>query len=174
MVKSSEAAPSAGWYTTSDVAWHLPADELPESPRLGDVIVDAYGQRWTILTVRAAALATRWRCVARDLAAAHGLDNTVRIEKASYAKGESGAEEVVWRLWKAGLRARIQPVAQQAKDEHERTVTAATFKVLVAEDLDVDHHCRVRGPDGKTYRVLSYRKGERIDALGEITVAEEG
>jgi len=173
-VKTREMEPSQGQYTAADVAWHLPASETPEAPRPGDVIVDARDRRWTILTVRAATLASRWRCLARDLALAHGLDAAVRIEKATPAKSESGAEQLVWRLWLAGVRARIQPAERQVATQHEQLSTAAAFTLLVAEDLAIDHTCRVRGPDGKIYRVLGYRKAQRIDALSEIDVMLEG
>ena len=173
-IKKGEAESAAAWNTHSDVAWHLPAAEIAQTPRSGDVLVESDGRRWTVLSVRAVALATRWRCVARDLAAAHGLDETVRIERADYTKGENGAEEVVWRLWKAGVRARIQPAGQETRDGHERAVTTATFRILVADDLDIDHACRVRGPDGRIYRIQGYSKAQRIDALGEITVTAEG
>ncbi len=171
-VKTRELKPSQGQYTAADVAWHLPASETPE-PRPGDVIVDAQGRRWTILAVRAAALASRWRCLARDLALAHGLDAAIRIEKATPEKSQSGAEQQVWRLWLAGVRARIQPAERQVQTQHEQLSSAAAFTVFVAEDLAIDHTCRVRGPDGKIYRVLGYRKAQRIDALGEIDVVVE-
>ncbi len=174
VLKRGEAETTVAWNTHSDVVWHLPAAEIAQTPQSGDLLVESSGRRWTILSVRALALATRWRCIARDLAAAHGLHETLRIERADYAKGENGAEEVVWRLWRSGVRARIQPVVQETLDSHERTVTAATFQILVAEDLELDHACRVRSPDGKIYRVQTYRKPQRIDALGEITATEEG
>jgi len=173
-IRTREAQASEGQHTKSDVVWHLPASELPETPRLGDVIVDAQGRRWTVLQVRAATLGSRWRCVARDLAIVHRLDETIRIEKAVYAKGPSGAEEATWHLWRAGLRARIQPAAQEVGDQHERTVTPSAFKIFVAQDVDVDHTCRIRGPDGKIYRIVGCRKAERIDALVEIDVVLAG
>lgn len=174
VLKGGEAEATAAWNTQCDVVWHLPAEELAQTPRTGDLLVDADGRRWTVLSARAAAMATRWRCVARDLAAAHDLRETVRVERADYAKGDGGAEEIAWRLWKAGVRARILPVAQETLDEHERTVTATTVRILVAEDLELDHACRLRGPDGKTYRVQTYRKAQRIDDCGEITAVTEG
>lgn len=174
VLRNGEAESVVAWNTQNDVVWHLPVTEVPLPPKPGDLLVDVDGRRWTVLSVRAAGLATRWRCVARDLVAAHGLDESIRIEKADYVKSDNGAEEAVWRLWKAGVRARICPLAQETLDEHQRTVTAATFKVLVAEDLEAVHACRIRGPDGKTYRVQSYRKPQRLDAVGEITARAEG
>jgi len=141
---------------------------VSEAPRLGDVIVDSAGRRWTILNVRAATRDSRWRCITRDLAVVHRLDEAIRIERATYAPGPSGAEEPTWRLWKAGVRARIQPVATEVRHQHERTVAVTVCRIFVAEDPEADQHCRVRGPDGTVYRVMGFRKAERIDALGEI------
>ncbi len=160
-----------GQYTASDVAWHLPASEMPDAPRPGDVIVDGDGQRWTVLDVQETTLDSRWRCISRNLAVVHGLDQYVDIEKATYTKGQGGAEQPAWRTWKTGLRAKIQPADVQVKDEQERRDTAARFKVYLMEDLEVDHTHRIKGPDGTIYRVTGSRKADRIDALMEIDVA---
>jgi len=172
-IRTREAQPADGQYTASDVAWHLPDSEVSDPPRPGDLIVDSQMRRWTILRVRQATLGGRWRCVARDLALAHGLDQTICIDKATYEKSESGAAQPTWRLWLAGVRARIQPLVQQHEARHERLASACAFRVFVADDLPIDHTCRIRGPQGETYRVLGYRKAQRIDALGEIDVELE-
>jgi hypothetical protein len=72
-IAQREASASDGRYTRSDVAWLLPVAELPDGPHPGDLICDACGRRWTILEVQLVALRTRWRCIARNLAIAHGL-----------------------------------------------------------------------------------------------------
>ena len=96
---------SDGQCTASDVVWHLPAAELPDAPALGDVILDAAGQRWTILEVKRVTLGSRWRCPARNLVVAHRLDDTLTILKAAYAKSDCGAVEAVWQTWRTGVRA---------------------------------------------------------------------
>lgn len=159
-----------GRYRASDVAWHLPVSELSVPPRLGDVIVDGEGQRWTVLDVQKTTLDSRWRCLCRNLAIVHGLDQYIDIEKATYTKGEGGAEVPTWQTWKTGLPARIQPVQGEVKDEHQRRVTAARFKVFVAQDVPVDHTHRIKGPDAAVYRVTGCRKADRLDALMEIDV----
>ena len=169
-VRTGEVKQSEGQYTASDVAWHLPVSELPEAPRLGDVIVDADDQRWSVLGVQNTTFQGRWRCVCRNLAIVHGLDQYVDVQKAAYSKGDAGAVEVTWQTWKTGLRARIQPVEGEVRDEHDRRVTAARFKVFLAQDVAVDHNHRVRGADGTIYGVTGYRKADRIDALMEIDV----
>ncbi len=169
-IRAREAEKSGGRYTASDVTWHLPASELSAAPRPGDVIVDAEGQRWTVLDVTETTLGDRWRCVSRNLAVVHGLDAYVDIEKATYSKGVGGAEEPTWHTWRTGLRAKIQPARTLVRHEHQRRGTAAGFNVFLLEDIAVDHTCRIKGPDGTLYRVVGYRKADRIDALAEIDV----
>ena len=78
-VRASEARASGGKYTEDDVVWHLDAAELDGSPRPGDVIVQGDAGRWTVLAARRSATG-RWRCVCRELAIEHGLDQYVDIE----------------------------------------------------------------------------------------------
>jgi hypothetical protein len=172
-VRTREAEASAGRYTASDVAWHLPAAELPEPPRLGDAIVDGEGQSWTVLDVRLTTLGSRWRCVARNLAIAEGLDQCIDIEKATYTKSAAGTTEPSWSTWRSGVRARIQPAECEVGQNHERLGTRARYRVYLAENVLLDHTHRLRGPDGAVYRILASRRAERIDALMEIDVVKE-
>jgi len=168
VMTTSEARQSGGKYTAGDVAWHLPASELTTLPRLGDVIIDGQGGRWTVLVVHRATIDTRWRCVCRNLALVHGLDDFVDVEKATYTKGSGGAAEPSWKAWRTGLRARIQPAGARREDTRDRGATTRRFVVFVAEPLAVDHTHRIKGPDGTIYRVTGHAKAERIDALTEI------
>jgi hypothetical protein len=165
-----ELEASAGRYTASDVVWHLPGGELEQSPRLGDVIVDGDGHRWTVLDVRRTSGDPRWRCVGRNLAIVHGLDRFVDVQKATFAKGDAGAETPTWKTWKTGLRAKIQPVEMEVRDEHGRVLAHSRYKVYLAEDLALDHTHRIQGPDGTVYTVTGSRRAERIDALMEVDV----
>jgi len=173
MVKVREIKELDGHYRASDVTWHLPVGETTSRPRLGDVIIDTDGQRWTVLDVRKATADSRWRCVCRDLAVVHGLDQYVDIEKAAYAKSDGGADVPTWRAWRTGLKAKIQPAESRTKQQHDRRVTTARFRVFVAEDLAVDHTHRVKGPDGTVYRITGSQRAERIDRLMEIDVVRD-
>ena len=169
-VTTAEARASQGAYTESDTVWHLPASEVGSPLALGDVIVDADDARWTVLRVRRTAADSRWRCVCRNLVVVHGLDQYVDIEKATYAKGDQGAEVATWHPWRTGLAARIQPAEVTVSVEHQRRVTTAEFFVYLAESLALDHTHRLKGPDGTVYRVTGCRKANRIDTLMEVTV----
>jgi hypothetical protein len=167
-IHTREAERSQGRYTTADVGWSLPASEIPEPLRPGDAIVDAAGQRWTVLEVSQLSHRTRWRCVTRNLAVFHGLDDCIDLEKAEFAKGEGGAKEPTWQVWQTGLRARIQPVEAEMHAQHGRQTTVQRFKVFLEAALPVDETMRIRGPDGATYTITGFQKAEAIDALMEI------
>jgi hypothetical protein len=160
--------PSGGRHTASEVTWHLPKEQLGDSPRLGDAIVDGDGRRWTILDVQLTTLRTRWRCAACNLAVVYGLDDTITILKATYAKGDGGAAETTWRPWKTGVRARIQPAAADVGTEHLSRRTITRYQIFVEEDVAVDHNHCIQGTDGTIYRVRATLGAERIGELQTI------
>ena len=108
----------------------MPAAELPEPPRLGDVILDGDDRRWTILIVKRTTLGVRWRCETRDVAIAHGLDDTISVLKAT---APGGYGEPTWQTWKTGIRARIQPIA--TKIDAATPSTTMTYRIFVEENL---------------------------------------
>ncbi|HLA83832.1 MAG TPA: hypothetical protein VJL29_03480 [Thermoguttaceae bacterium] len=171
-VRASEARASGGRYTEEDVAWHLDGNELDDSPRPGDLIVEADARRWTVLAARRTAVGC-WRCICRDLVIAHGLDQYVDIEVADFTKDATGAEVAAWRPWRTGVPARIQPVRAAVDNDHARRSLASEFIVYVAGEFRLDQTHRIKAPDGTIYRVVGCRKADRIDALMEIQVAAE-
>jgi len=167
-VTTREAAESNGRYTASDVNWHLPAEQLSAAPRLGDVLTDADGRRWTILDVQLATLRTRWQCATRNLAVVYGLDDTVTILKATYAKEEGGAAEPTWRPWKTGVRARIQPAVAEVASEHQARQTTTRYRIFVEEDLVLNHTHQIQGPDGTIYKITGTTGAQRIGELPTV------
>jgi hypothetical protein len=152
---------SGGHCIAALLAWHLPVAELSETPRLGDVILDGQQQRWTILAVKRTTLGARWRCETRNVSVAFGLDDTISVLKAA-----SGSE---WRTWKTGIRARIQPIDSKIAADAATPYTTRHYRVFVEEDLDLDHTCCIRGPDGTLYTITGTVGGDRI---GELQVIE--
>ncbi len=165
-----EAAQSNGRYTASDVTWHLPAGELNDPPRLGDLIVDNDGGRWTVLDVQSATMQTRWRCACRSLTVVYGLDDTIDVLAATYTKDGGGAAEPTWRPWKTGIRARIQPASAKMGTEHGARRTVTRYHVFVEEDLTLDHTHRIQCADGTVYKVVGTKAAERIGELQTIEI----
>lgn len=168
-VTTQEAETSQGEYTLSDVVWHLPASDISDPPIPADVIVDADAARWTILAVARTAADSRWRCVCRNLAVAHRLDQFVDIERAVHGKDIRGAKQTSWHLWRTGLAAKIQPLAARNTDNHQQDVTLGEFRIYLAEPVEVDHNHRLKGPDGTRYQITGFKKPDRIDALLEVS-----
>ena len=159
---------SDGRHTASDVTWHLASEQLSDAPRLGDLIIDGNGQRWTILDVQLATLQTRWQCIARNLAVVYGLDDTVTILEATYAKGDGGAAEPTWQPWKTGIRARVQPAEVEVGTEHQARRTTRRVQIFVEEDVALDHTHRIQGPDGTVYKIHGSTGTQRIDQIQTI------
>ena len=167
-VTTQEAETSRGEYTLSDVVWHLPASDISEPPAPADVIVDGDAARWTVLVAARTTADSRWRCVCRNLAVAHGLDQFVDIERAVYGKSTRGVQQASWRIWRTGLAAKIQAVGADNTHSNQRDETVGEYRVYLAEPVAVDHSHRLKGPDGVRYRITGYKKPDRIDALQEI------
>jgi len=160
--------PSGGRQIAAEAAWHLPSAAIDEPPRVGDVIRDAEAGRWTILEVHRTTLGDRWRCATRNVAVAFGLDDAIGVLRAVYVKGACGAAEPVWRAWRTGVRARIQPVETQMVADASARGAVAKYRIFVEEDLYLDHTCRIRGPDGTLYAITAISGAERIGELQVI------
>ena len=158
---------SGGQCTAADLVWHLPAAELAEPPRLGDVIVDGGSGRWTILAVKRTTLGARWRCETRNVSIAFGLDDTITVLKMTGMTDGYGMP--IWRTWKTGVRARIQPEATKIVSGTDTPHTTASYRIFVEEDLELDHTCSIRGPDGALYTITGTSGGSRI---GEVQVID--
>jgi hypothetical protein len=168
-VSTAEIGPSDGRYRAGDVRWHLPVSEVSATPQLGDWIVDAASARWQVIEVGEDTLSSRWRCVTRNLAIAYGLNDTVVIEEAVYAKATGGAAKVTYHVWKSGVRARIQEVATTIGTELETQRTAKQFHIFLESDYEINHNHRIRDRKGDYYKIEgTANKAE----LGQAQVVE--
>jgi hypothetical protein len=158
--------PSDGRHAAFFLAWHLPTAELPLEPRLGDVILDDNGQRWTILEVKRVTLGARWRCETKNVAVAFGLDDTISLLKTS--------DGDIWRTWQTGIRARIQPLETKISTDAYTSSTAKTYRIFIEETLELDHTCRIRGADGSLYSITRSTGAERIGELQVIEATKSG
>jgi hypothetical protein len=167
-VTTREAAVSDGRYTASDLHWHLPASELDAPPRLGDRIVDAAAQCWTILETRLQTCGARWECIARNLALAGGLTSFVTIVREVPVKGASGAVEPTYVPLASAVAARIQELSSWRREEHGRQSGTVEVKIYLAEQILVDNGCRVQAADGTLYEVTGYERPNSITSLFTI------
>ncbi|HEX4000644.1 MAG TPA: head-tail adaptor protein [Pirellulales bacterium] len=167
-VNTREAAASDGKYTTSDVHWHLAAAELNAPPQLGDQIVDTSGEAWTILETQLATCGSRWKCTARNLALAGGLNTFITILREVAAKGPSGAVEPTFVPFASAVRARIQELTSARSEQHGRQSGIVTTKIYLAQQILVDNGNRIQAADGAIYQVTGYELADSIASLFTI------
>jgi hypothetical protein len=156
---------SSGKAVAFDTTWHLLASELSKPPSLGDVILDGPGRRWTIIEMQLVVLRSRWRCLARELSIAHGLDDTITILQADYSQSSS---DLAWRVWRSGVRASIQPVQTTIKITSSSRSSTASYQIFPEEELTLDHNHRLRAADGALFEITSVKNATKLGELQTI------
>lgn len=169
-VRSREAANSNGKYLTSDTVFHLDWNEHEDRPEIGGTIVDDDGD-WTILEAAWQTLKNRWRCVCRQLYLDPAF--TVTIQRPTFAKGETGAQEPTYATLSSDVVARIQIDSEQAGAEHELMSATKQVSVFFLSQQALKPGDRIIGPSGEVVKVLSWNGFDSITqfftAVGEIS-----
>jgi hypothetical protein len=154
----------------SDVVWQFSWAAGVDPPRIGDALIDAANDCWTILSVEERGAKTRLRCNARNLRIVYELVDRIEIQEAIWEDSGSGPEIVGWRTLRAAVPARIQPDRTTVDTTADPPTSTATFRVMLADDTRLDHNHRLVGPDGTMYELLEYTQAERFDTLPVATV----
>lgn len=178
-VTRRESEASNGFYSTSDVHWHLPQSEVTGEPQLGWVVTDADENEWTALAVEDQTLTDRWRLTCRNLVIAERLDTLITIQVSTTAKGEGGAHERTWADQQRGIRARFQRAFTRGNTQSVATVGQHVgtnqidprSTVFWRESIVLTaRHRIVKESTGQRFRIVGYRDPERIDKLAEVDV----
>lgn len=169
-VRRREADPSNGLYTSADVRWHLPIEEVTGEPVPGGTITEG-STEWTILTVDRDTLSDRWRCTCRNLVVTEQLNTVVTIEVASLAKGATGAHVETWSELLDDVRAKIQRMSATEKSEHGVRQLDRSYRAYMRERVDLRGKHRLVDSDGTVYLITGYRNPDRIDTLTEVDLS---
>jgi hypothetical protein len=164
-VSVREAAASGGKYLSTDVAFHLDAQELP-APSIGGKITDVDGE-WTILGIDWQTLVNRWRCVSRKLSIANGI--LVTIQRATYTKSATGAEEPTWADTAANVLARIQLTGAEMEVVNTNRTSRIDARVFFATEQTLGPSYRILGSGGQILKVLSWDGFDEINQLFAAT-----
>ncbi len=167
------AEPGIAGVTRGDVAWQFEWDPALAPPHVGDQLIDAANDFWTILSVEVRGNSSRLRCHARNLRITFALDDRVAIQAALW--DTSGPTPVItgWTTLRSAIPARIQP--QRTTLDHTTPATPTsiiTYQILLDDDLPLNHNHRLIGPDGTIYQVQEYSQAERFDTLPVAIVTE--
>jgi hypothetical protein len=163
--RSEPAEPGVADVARHDVEWQFAWNDEVDKPRIGDAIVDAADEAWTILSVIEHGAKSRLRCVARNLAFVHALADRVEILVAVWEDGGSGPEIVGWNTLYSAVPASIQPERTTVDHATDPPTSVASYRVILGRQLALDHNHRIVDGEGTTYRVLEFTQAERIDAL---------
>jgi len=167
--ETAEARAGVSGVVRSDVVWQFGWDDVVDRPRVGDSLVDAANECWTILAVVERGNKSRLQCITRNLRLVHQLDDRIEIQQAIWEDLGSGPEVTGWTTLRAAVPARIQPERTTTDHEADPPTSIATYRVLLADDTALDHNHRLVGPNGAIYQVQDYSQAERIDALPMAT-----
>lgn len=172
--KHTEAEPSAGDVVAGDLTWEFELPEGEAAPVVGDEIVDGEACCWRLLEVKRLRLGTRYRCQARCLEIAYRLSHLVTIQAAVLEDLGSGPEVTGWETIRPTVRARIQPDETEVDQTASPATSERRFRVILGENLALDHSHRLVDPRGNVFEVDRYLAAERIDALpvAEVTLVD--
>ena len=161
-VTTKEAAQSSGKYLTSDTVFHVDINEHAARPAIGGQIVDQDGDTYTILEVAKQTLANRWRCICRKLSIEGGL--TVTIQKATFVKSDTGAEEPTWANVAVDVSAKITIESETTDDAHDARNLTQTATVYFATPQTLTPQHRI--VSGATIlKVIEWQGFDDIKAL---------
>lgn len=149
----------------SDLVWQFGWAAEVDLPRIGDSVIDAANECWTILSVEERGAKTRLRCNTRSLRIIHQLIDRIDIQEAVWEDSGSGPEIVGWTTLRAAVPARIQPEHTSIDNTADPPTSTATYRVMLADDTPLDHNHRIVGPDGAIYLLFEYTQAELIDTL---------
>jgi len=170
---STEANASDGLAQQADAVWHLQMPSGESAPRVGDVVVDGMGGRWTVLETQELSLLGRWRCTTRELSVAYGCLDRVDIERAVWGDLGSGPVIVDWSYAFTALPVKIQPDEIVVDDTASPSVTKSFFQIILSESILLQPDDRFVAEDGTVYLLQSYEGAERIDRLPVAKVLRE-
>ncbi|QDU54328.1 hypothetical protein [Aeoliella mucimassa] len=165
--RRAEAEPTDGRVLQADVEWQFEWPDHVQLPQLGDRLIDAAGEHYTLLAIHRLRGNTRLKVESRNLRVAHRLDCLMDIEQAEW-----DAETLVgWTTYRPAIRACVQPSETTVDDSSSSTTR---YRVLLEDpELQLDHNHRLVDSDGAVYRLVSFTNAKRIDALPVAVVERE-
>ncbi len=156
-IASRRRGEAAQHHVVLHARWYLLQEELTETPRLGDVLLDAHDDGWVISEIRNSPMNHCWRCESGHLVLHHGLDEFVDVYRAEQIASDGGFPRPRWLPWKTGLPAKRRVAELRDPGEHEFQGSRITVEFLLAENEPILPTDRLRMHDGLWLRLKSVR-----------------
>ena len=156
-----------------DVLWYWPSYSTPVKPPLGSRLIDQAGVQWTILGVTTKDIVHRTEAHCRNLSVVYNLNNLANVLKATWTKSPGGEALPTWNQVFTSIPARFQPIETEAQILEDSEWPKTTFHVFLGQDIfspnipvePASADYRLVDTSGRKYRIVSYQRAERIDAL---------
>lgn len=168
-----ELDPTRGQVIRQGMLFVWPYASNPRPP-LGSTLIDESDNYWTILKLAHVQHVDTWEATCVNLAVEEDveLDNIATVLQATtYSKDASGEAVPVWEEVTSDIRARWQPVSEQAEIFEDADFTRTTYRVTFGA-LPISNPQELAGgdyrlvdKDGTRYRVVEYLTEDRIDRL---------
>lgn len=172
-VETSEQDVAEGAASATDVVWQFEMIEATSSLAIGDSIVDALGQTWTILSIEVLQGGARVRCATRSLELYHQLDQRMTIEQATWEDEGAGPVVTAWSILRPAVPVRIQPLETTVDLAASPPSSTTRYRILLADDLLLDHNHRLTDVEGNRYQINRYTPAERVDMLAVVEASIE-
>lgn len=166
-IPQREATESDGLYTTRDTRFHFETED--GSPLVGDRIRDEDGRTYTILLASYDTLASRWKCVSRELNVFYNLDTILEIEKAEIVQDASGAPEPEWSTI-ARVTGSLTELSSSDDSEQERgRYGEQIYEAVLSTDTRLSPAHRIKDLEGNVYQVTASANKDSINSLQSAT-----
>lgn len=151
-VESAEPANDADVVVRRDAVWHLPAGGNQRDPAVGDRLIDAAGDCWTLSRVERLRAATRFRCESRStrLRAADAV--WLRLERATWADGPDGPVVSGWTIETPAVSGVVELLASTPSTS-DPSAESQRYRITLAEPIEAGPHHRLVGPGGEAFRL---------------------
>lgn len=171
-IEEVEGSPTSGIYLQANVEWQIPTPPAIV-PRIGQLIVNAAGEVFTILAIRKPFLNDYYGCACRlaSIEADLALANKITRYPAITGIDEEGSRFVVNNAADPAftdIACRIQPIAEDVRDVMGKRVIFRIFHIFVASDIDLDYGDVLKDDTAIQYSIESWENRERIDELSLI------
>lgn len=159
-VTSQEIAMSGGQIKANDTVFHLDAAEHELVPKLGSQIVDYEALVWTVIQVQWQTFVRRWRCTCRQVVIGDGdatnPNNLVSVQRATMAKGTTGALEPTWSTIASNLMAAVQYQTTSVDVENDNRHATSVVRVFFAKPFSLKPSDRINAPGGAILKVVGW------------------
>ena len=170
---TQESEPSGGTVLKDDAVWHLPIEQSGVQPRLGDIVIDQQGNRWTILEAQHLTQLGRWKCTTRELRIAHGCHDLVDVDRPVWGDLGAGPVIVAWTRICSALPVKIQPDKLTMDASTTPPTKHLAYRIVLSESIPLEPDDRLTATEGTSFRVKSVQQANRIDVLPVAQVLRE-